>query len=151
MNQRGGSFIELVVVAFVVGVVWVAFFKLNKPTAPEGTYDLAPRSLHWSPNPVKAGDEVLFTYSIQNMGSDTVPRNTYDVEFYIDGNKISLGYETPMLPREELVPFESSKKNFHFKPLQAGKHNYRLVVDPQDRLKEFNESNNVISGEFVVE
>ena len=70
MKEPGISFLSPQAIAFVMCAV--AAFGCKK-VAPPGDYDLASKRITWAPNPVEAGDHVIFTYSVDNLGSSTIP------------------------------------------------------------------------------
>lgn len=120
--------------------------------APPGNYDLAPGAISWSPDPVDVGDEVSFTYSVENRGTDAIPARTYEVEFYVGGKLVSFD-RAPPLPLEPGLDstYSNSPGYFDFKASEPGKVRYRLVLDPGDRLSETDEANNVAEGDLDVQ
>ena len=127
----------------------VAAFGCKK-VAPPGNYDLASKRITWAPNPVEAGDHVIFTYSVDNLGSSTIPAKTYDVDFYVDGELVSFDHMTSDLYPGLKTEYSTSPGTPHFRATKAGTFAYKLVLDPDNRLKETDETNNVITGTFVV-
>ena len=123
-----------------------------KKSAPPGNYDLANTSITFSPNPVKVGDKVVFTYTVINLGTSDVPEKTYDIEFWIDGKKVSYDYASPISLAAGNRPITHSMAPgfFHFEAKQAGTYKYKLLLDPRDRVNETDEGNNVIEGTFAV-
>lgn len=95
---------------------------------------------------------MVFTYAVENLGSDTIPARAYDVEFYVDGELVSFD-RAPPLPLDLGMPATYSKDAgyFDFKPMRSGRVKYRLVLDPGNRLAEADESNNVVEGYVEVQ
>ena len=118
--------------------------------APPGNYDLMCRSITYSPSTIRVGTAVSFSYTIDNAGKSTIPAGTYDTELYIDGKKVSFDHGSTLLP-----PGLGSKRTrapgyYDYKAYKTGWIIYRLVLDPEDRLKETDETNNIIIGRFQV-
>lgn len=121
-----------------------------KKVAPPGNYDLASKSISWQPNPVEVGDLVIFTYSVDNLDSSRIPDRTYDVDFYVDGKLVSFDHATSAIYPGLQTVYSTSPGTPHFRATQAGTFSYKLVLDPDNRLKETDETNNIITGSFVV-
>ena len=122
----------------------------GKLIAPSGNYDLTSKSITYLPNPVKVGDEVVFTYTVDNIGKSDVPAKTYDVDFYVNGKRVSFDHATSLIPSGLKTTYSMAKGYYHFKASKPGKYIYMIVIDPNNRLKEFNETNNVVQGVIEV-
>jgi len=119
---------------------------LYKVKAPKADYDIAAQQVTISPKPVVSHGKYLLSYSIRNAGPTSIPGETYEVEFYIDGDLVSFDRRTSTLhPKEPNTYY--AKFNADLTP---GAHNYRLIVDPNDRLPEIDETNNTLKGSFEV-
>jgi hypothetical protein len=114
--------------------------------APEADYDIAAQQVTVSPKPVVSHGKYSLSYSVRNAGPTDIPGGTYEVEFYIDGDLVSFDRRTSDLP-----PQQSNTYHARFNAdLTPGVHNYRLIVDPDDRLHEIDEANNILRGSFEV-
>lgn len=121
------------------------------PTAPPGNYDLAVSAFSHTPTEVTEGDPVSFTYKIVNKGSSTIPRKTYEVDLYVDGTRVSWDHAThDFAPGDTGATYSMSAGHHHWKPLKPGTYSYRLVLDERNRLKETDETNNILSGTIEV-
>jgi phage baseplate assembly protein gpV len=120
------------------------------PYVPPGDYELTGQVIKHSPDPVKAGDRVTFTYEVSNTGSSPVPAKSYDVEFYLDGKLVSFDRATSGISVEGRTIYSMSEGYWHVEGISSGVHTFRLVLDPRNRLAERNESNNVVEGKFEV-
>lgn len=121
------------------------YLYIYRVKAPDVDYDLAAGKVIISPNPVIAHAKYSHEYSIQNKGPSTIPSETFEVEFYIDGHLANFDRRTSeMRPGQVIFYYGKSDAKF-----SAGAHSYRLV-DPDHRLKETNEGNNILEGSFLV-
>lgn len=118
----------------------------RQPIAPPGNYDLTSKSITYLPNPVKVGDEVVFTYTVDNLGKSGVPAKTYDIVFYVNGKRVSFDHDTSLIPAGLKTTYSKAPGYYHFKASKPGKYEYKLIIDPGNRLKETDEANNVIRG-----
>lgn len=118
--------------------------------APPGNYDLTSKSITYSPNPIKVGDEVIFTYTVDNLGKSDVPARTYEVDFYVNGRRVSFDESTSQIFAGLKTTYSKAEGYYHFKATKTGIYTYKLVIDPYNSLKETDETNNVIDGEFEV-
>lgn len=105
----------------------------------------------YSPEKITLQNPVVFTYRIENCGKKEIPEKSYDVEFYVDNKLINWDYAAPKLKVENGNVIYSTEKESRYIPKVLGKHSYKLIVDPKNRLKEVSKTNNVIEGSFVVE
>jgi subtilase family serine protease len=103
-----------------------------------------------SPAYIHVGDKVTFTYSVKNLGTSTLPDGTYDVDFYINGVLVSFDHATSSLIPGGSVSYSMAAPYYHFDAKAPGQYNYKVVVDPTNRVQETDESNNVVLGSFVV-
>ncbi len=127
----------------------------------KGDYDLTGEVSAPDPDPAYVGDKVSFIYVVKNLGNNTVPSGSFDVEFYVGGELVSFDRCAPSISngpeggvsygRKKELSIKLKPKDFsHFVPERPGKYSYELVIDTHDRVKETNEDNNRISGEITV-
>jgi hypothetical protein len=123
-------------------------FTYKGKVAPPGDYDAAALEVQYSPNPIKVGDNPTFQYTIKNVGKSTIPAGTYEVEFFINGKKVGFDYATSELkPGIENTYYHPTGS---FKASEEGVHTYKLIVDPRNRLKETDKTNNILEGSFQI-
>jgi len=111
--------------------------------------ELYPESIVVTPTPVRAGSEVLITAQIANSG--TAPVENVSVAFFVDGRRFAV-VQTPVPAAEQtgavITParaaVQASLKTAEI-TLQPGVHELRVVVDPDDRISELDESNNALT------
>lgn len=118
--------------------------------APPGDYDLVAASVIVRPVVVHVGDEVVLNHTIKNMGRNTVPGKTFNVDVYIDGKRVSFDHGTFDLAPGQKSDYGMAAGYFDWKPTKPGKYRYRLVVDESNNLAETDEKNNVLEGEIEV-
>ena len=118
--------------------------------APEGNYDLVAVEVVHIPEEVVVGDEVVFALHLANRGTDAVPPRTYRVDFYVDGEHVSLDHSTRGLRAGGSNTYSKFEGYYHFKPTEPGTYTYRWMLDKEDNLPETDETNNVIEGTIVV-
>ena len=115
-----------------------------------GSFDLTSFNFTVTPPEIHVGDRVGFTYTIINLGKSIVPAKTYDVELYVDGKLVAFDRATS--------PIGPGQQNRYVNPIGTWDSgtgpprsvSYRLVIDPDNRILETDESNNVIIGSFEV-
>jgi subtilase family serine protease len=136
----------------ILGMVIYRICQRIRWTAPPGDYDLAVSGISHVPAEVKAGDKVTFTYGVANLGKDGIPPGTYDVDFYVDGKRVSFDHRS-----SGLVPgadhgstYSMAEGHHHWQPAKPGTYRYGLVLDEKNRLKESNEGNNLAEGTIEV-
>jgi len=139
------SIFALFVVLVVAAGTGVLPF-VYKVRAPQADYDIAAAKVSIRPEPVVANAPYSFRYTIKNCGPSTIPGESYDVEFYIDDELASFDRGTSSLHPNRSNTYSGKRS----KGLSLGKHSYRLVVDPDNRLKETDETNNILRGSFEV-
>ncbi|MFC1915591.1 CARDB domain-containing protein [Chloroflexota bacterium] len=111
--------------------------------------DLVIESITWSPEPPSRGDTVTFSVKIKNQGTGSAGSSR--VDFYIDDS--SRGYQdVPRIDANETVT-----KVFTW-VAKAGFHAIKAIVDKDDRILEFDETNNdktvsfqTLSPDLVIE
>ena len=113
-------------------------------------YDLTPQHIKINPSPTYVGDKVVFIIGIKNQGKDTIPEKAYEWEFYVDNKLLNFDRSTGSLSGHSDTEYSMSDGYWAFTATNAGTHSYRMVLDPDNRLAETNESNNVVSGTFEV-
>jgi hypothetical protein len=143
----GTMLVGLLALAAISTASHLALLPLvHRLTAPPADYDLEAVKAVISPNPAIFGEKMTEHEVVRNSGPSTVPGGTYEVEFYIDNRLVSFDRATSTLgPRHEIA--YSSRLQCDFAP---GVHSFRLIVDPENRLKEIDESNNILTGTFEV-
>ena len=135
----------LIIIIALIFVCIICLFSL-KP----GDWDLAGEIKGYAPNPAYVGDKVSFTYVVRNLGKNTLPTRSYEVEFYINDEMISFDRDGNPLTQGGCVTYSRSKGYYDFIPDKSGKYSYILILDPKNTLKETNEDNNKITGEITV-
>ncbi|MDP2366183.1 MAG: CARDB domain-containing protein [Ignavibacteria bacterium] len=139
-------------IIFRISIYLSVFVVLNTNiiSQPKDVYDIKATYVKYSPENITLNNPVEFTYRIENCGEQEVPAKSYDVEFYVDNKLINWDYATPKLKLINGIVDYSTEGDSRYAPKKLGKHTYKLVVDPKNRLKETDKANNVIEGVFVV-
>src|SRR5438046_3604468 len=73
-----------IAITLSIGVLRVLSYRKGIP----GDFDLVAVSVAYAPNSVHAGDRVVFSKRIRNDGTNTVPRNSYNEDLYLNGKGI---------------------------------------------------------------
>jgi subtilase family serine protease len=137
-----------------IGICLAALFTFvrrnSSDSIPTGDYDLTGKVIKLSPNTINAGDRATFTYEVSNAGGSAIPAKSYDVEFYVDGKLVSFDRATSRIPTGKSTIYSKTEGYHDVEAITPGVHAYRLVLDPQNRLAERDESNNVIEGKFEI-
>ncbi|WP_395738561.1 CARDB domain-containing protein [Prosthecobacter sp.] len=118
--------------------------------APPGNYDLAPAFVTVRPAVVHVGDKVVLDHGVKNLGRDTVPGKTFNVDLYLDGKRVSFDHGTFDLGPGQKNDYGMAAGYFHWQPTKPGKYRYRLVVDELNNLPETDEKNNVMEADIEV-
>ncbi|GAB4127448.1 MAG: hypothetical protein Fur0015_01060 [Ignavibacteriales bacterium] len=136
---------------FIISIYLFVIVVLNTNiiSQPKDIYDIKATFVKHSPK-ITLNKPVKFTYRIENCGEKEVPAKSYDVEFYVDNKLINWDYSTPKLKLINGIVDYSTEGKSKYVPKKLGKHTYKLVVDPKNKLKETNKGNNVIEGVFFV-
>jgi hypothetical protein len=106
------------------------------------------------PEHPKAGDHVSFKATIKNIGKYASPAITHGIAFRID-KRIACwadSYKTPLEPGQEITLTANSGPggNKHWLATQ-GKHQLTAHVDDQDRFREDDETNNILTIPIEIE
>jgi subtilase family serine protease len=121
------------------------------PEPPKGNFDLAIQSVSYKPNPVKVGAKVSFLFTIKNNGKDTLPAGSFDFNFYIDGRPVDIEGSLLSLPPGGTIRIgKTTGSQYHWEPRRQGEHDYRLVLDEKNRIRETDKTNNVLEGTIIV-
>ncbi len=109
--------------------------------------ELYPESLVLTPTPVRAGDEVLVTAQIANAG--TAPAEGVLVAFFVNERRFAT-VTVPKIAEASRQTAQVSLKTGELS-LQPGIHELRVVVDPDDRISELDESNNILTTALTLQ
>lgn len=140
---------KLVKLFFVFNIIFL--LSLTNCLAQEKiVYDIKAVSVKYIPQNITLMEPVVFNYIIENYGKIEIPPKSYDVEFYIDNKLVNFDYATPKLKVVKGTVEYSTRGDSRYIPKKLGKHKYKLIVDPKNRLNETNKKNNVIEGYFIV-
>ena len=139
---------KIVKLFFVFNVILFLTFTYCLAQENNG-YDIKAVSVTFMPYKITLMKPVVFNYIIGNNGLIEIPSKSYDVEFYIDNKLVNFDYNTPKVKLKGIVEY-STQGTSKYIPKKLGKHTFKLIVDPKNRLKETNKKNNVIEGYFVV-
>lgn len=135
----------LIIIVALIFIYLIYQFSL-KP----GSWDLTGEIIGYTPNPAYVGDKVSFTYVVRNLGKNTLPTGSYEVEFYVDDKLVSFDRAGNPLTPGGGVTYSRSEGYYDFIPDKPGKYSYILILDPKNTFKETNEDNNKIIGEITV-
>ncbi|MFZ5948696.1 MAG: CARDB domain-containing protein [Stygiobacter sp.] len=139
---------KIVKLFFVFNVILFLTFTYSLAQENNG-YDIKAVSVTFMPYKITLMKAVVFNYIIGNNGLIEIPSKSYDVEFYIDNKLVDFDYNTPKVKLKGIIKYSTQGKSKYI-PKKLGKHTFKLIVDPKNRLKETNKKNNVIEGYFVV-
>ena len=136
--------------ALGVGLASLFAFAKNSSRGyvPPGDYDLSGRVIEHDPSHIKIGDKITFTYEVRNAGTTSIPAKSYDVEFYVDGKLVSFDRATSGIAPGGRTVYSKAEGSYHVEGIASGLHTFRLVLDPRNKLAEWDESNNVVEGKF---
>ena len=101
-----------------------------------------------STNSFKNSDWVYVVFSVGNAGTDDISVQP-DVVLYVDDTLIKQ-YQFPAMPAGSMANNLTTHFNFSCKNLAEGSHTIKLVVDPDNKIAETNETNNTYSSTFYV-
>ncbi len=114
--------------------------------------ELHPESIMLTPTPLRTGDEALITVQIANAGM--APAENVTVAFSVDGRRFATA-TVPQIPAAS--PNEPARQAVQVSlktaelSLQPGAHELRVVVDPDDRISELDESNNTLATALTLQ
>ncbi len=131
-------------------VVILPWLPACQRKAPHGDYDLVAASVTVRPAAVHVGDKVVLDHIVRNLGRDTVPGKTFEVDIYVDGKRVSFDHGTHDLGPGQKTEYGMAAGYFHWQPTKPGKYRYRLVIDESKNLPETDEKNNVLEGAIEV-
>jgi len=103
--------------------------------------DLIIETITWSPQNPLTGDEVTFTVTVKNQGSNRSGSSRIDL--YV--NNSAIGYQEV----EELAAGTATTKTFTW-TAQAALHDIKAVVDANNEVNEGDETNNEKSAAFSI-
>ena len=134
----------------LIGIGLLASCDQMPVTAPPGNYDLEATSVTAAPKEIFVGNGVVFSKIITNKGQDPIPGRSYKVDLYVDQELVSFDHATSRIEPGLTVDYGMAAGHHHWKPTAPGVYKYRFIVDEENRLKETDENNNVISGVLTV-
>ncbi len=100
--------------------------------------ELYPESIVLTPTPVRAGDDVLVTVQVVNAGD--APAENVLVALFLDGRRSA----TATVPQIAGPGRQAAQVSLKTAELSPGTHELRVVVDPDNRISELDESNNIL-------
>jgi len=158
MNWRNGhrrgppALVLLVLPMLVLAAVLFLFSCSPRPQPPlvKRPCDLSCPAITHSPLTVRVGDAVTFTYAVSNAGPGSAPAGSYEVEFYVNGQRIGGDTRTATIPPGQEVEYSKMPGFSDLTAERTGTYSYMVVADPKNTLKETDEDNNVRRGEFSV-
>jgi len=103
---------------------------------------VTPSNISFSPDIFEAGDLVRIVVTVRNIGNSNA--TNIEVKAFRGISQIGSPETVDFLPVNS-----SSNVSFVWQALQ-GSHTIRILVDPDDKIKELNESNNFASVEITV-
>ena len=95
--------------------------------------DLTIEAITWSPESPSSGDDVTFTVTIKNQGSEQADR--FRIACYADGTYLTSIYVSPIEP-------DATDKKFFIWAAQAGSHAIKAIADYNEKVSESDETNN---------
>jgi subtilase family serine protease len=115
--------------------------------------ELYPESILVAPTPLRAGDEAIVTTQIANAGA--APAENVSVAFFVDGRRFAVvqtslpaAEQTGAATNPARQTVQASLKTAEVPP---GVHELRVVVDPDDRVSELDESNNALTTALTLQ
>ncbi|MBN1766605.1 MAG: hypothetical protein JW860_15225, partial [Sedimentisphaerales bacterium] len=103
------------------------------------------------PNPIKVGFPVSVSCVIRNAGSADVPAGMYTIGLLWDGKNVFYGPGTVSVPAGGEAVFAIEPDTWQLTINKAGSYEYILVIDPDGKVPESDEKNNVTRGTITVE
>lgn len=115
--------------------------------------ELYPEGLVLMPTPVRAGDEVLITVQIANVGD--APASNVMAAFVIDGRRFATTTVSEIAARAATGEPGRQVAQVSLKTgelsLQPGVHELQVVVDPDNRVSELDETNNILATALTIQ
>jgi len=116
--------------------------------------DLVVGEIRWTPDALREGARLIFTATVVNQGNEPTPEGVVlGAHFTVDGEVVGYAdtYTGAVAPGESVV-LKGSKKPVGGGPWRAkrGEYTVQATVDPDNRIGEAVEDNNVKTIDFVV-
>jgi hypothetical protein len=111
--------------------------------------DLVVVSIGWSPQPPGAGQPVVFSAVVQNIGTDPTPTVTNGIAFSVDGTKVawSANDSSPLGPGEQRTYTADGGNAW---TATSGTHTVQAWADDLDRIPETDDDNNTATATVTV-
>lgn len=125
----------------------------SRPTTLIAAPDLVVLGVSWSPGEPKGGDQVTFTATVRNDGSEPTQAGTaLAVAFSVDGTKVtwSTGDPAQLLPGETRTLTAAAGVTGPAWTATAGPHQILAYADPDALVTESDEGNNAITASITV-
>ncbi|MGE5680199.1 MAG: TonB family protein [Bacillota bacterium] len=122
-------------------VIPIDFELVYKPKE----FDLTSTNVKLKPEHIGHARPFTFFFNYINTGSKAVPTKWYNISLYIDNKLVFTSVQNAASQ-----PGEESGIWAHYGGLRRGTHEYTIYIDPENKLKESNRSNNIIKGTFEV-
>lgn len=127
-------------------------WSYKKPAAELVGPDLVVTDITWVPASPHAGDNVVFTATVKNVGAAATPAGTIvGVNFKVDGNSAGCnGSSTASLAPGATLTLTANGCSPSSWTAVAGSHSVVANVDDQLRIRESNETNNTLTKTITV-
>jgi hypothetical protein len=114
--------------------------------------DLVVASVGWTPAPPGAGQPVVFSAVVRNIGSDPTPAVDDGVAFSVDGSEVtwSATGSDPLGPGEERTYVADDGVAGNAWTATSGDHTVEAQVDDQGRIPEISDDNNTATAGLTV-
>jgi len=103
-----------------------------------------------SPANPKINDRVVFTFRVENLGPDILPRSSYSSIVKINGKTVEINSGNSIRDVHEYSEFSKAPGFYHFIVVDDEPHTYSIEVIPKKKIIDSDTSNNLISGELRI-
>lgn len=135
-----------------VGQTFLLFvLALATPCCKRQLVDLAAELVRIEPPFPRVGEEIVFTYRVNNVGQTIAPPRCYSVELAIDGKVVNSTWSSPHpIKPGSYSEFSKASGFYDFRATKPGRVEYTITVQPSFYFKDSNPGNNRRLGTFDV-
>ncbi|MBN1845974.1 MAG: DUF2092 domain-containing protein [Sedimentisphaerales bacterium] len=124
---------------------------IGRLLADQGERDLVCRSVRWEPQTSGPNEPVGWACELQNAGTETIPAGSYSVQLVLGGQTVFWGPLFLSIAPGRTVTYRPDPELWHIQIDRAGTYPCTVIADPDRRILDIRQDNNVWQGVLTVQ